>query len=53
VIDAMWQERVSTDCLIGIKPQSLPASLAAGIRERLQRRLRAFASDAAPPKRSR
>lgn len=53
VIDAMWQERVSADCLIGIKPQSLPASLAAGIRERLQRRLRSFASDAAPPKRSR
>jgi CelD/BcsL family acetyltransferase involved in cellulose biosynthesis len=51
VIEAMWQERLSTDCLIGIRPQSLPASVAAGFRERLQRRLRSLAKDAPPPKR--
>jgi CelD/BcsL family acetyltransferase involved in cellulose biosynthesis len=53
VLEAVWQQRPSTDCLIGIRPQSLPASLAAGIRERLQRRLRALAHDASLRKRPR
>jgi CelD/BcsL family acetyltransferase involved in cellulose biosynthesis len=51
VVKAIWQEQSSADVLVGIRPQSLPASLAAGIRERLQRRLGSLTRDAAPPKR--
>ena len=53
VIETMWQEQPSTDFVVGIRPRSLPASLAAGIRERLQNRLGSLARGAVPRKPSR
>jgi CelD/BcsL family acetyltransferase involved in cellulose biosynthesis len=45
VIAALWQEKVAADYVIGIRPQSSPATLAARIGEGFRRGLRSVTKD--------